>query len=94
MDASYLKQTGRTYLMKAVWIGIILATLLCLALAIILQATSGDFPQQEQELFDLFLFPWLKSRGFKHKVLSAIITFLLNTQHSALSTVSVKDWKQ
>jgi high-affinity iron transporter len=49
--ASYLKQTGRTYLMKAVWIGIILATLLCLTLAIILQATSGDFPQQEQELF-------------------------------------------
>ncbi|NJR74027.1 MAG: iron permease [Scytonema sp. CRU_2_7] len=49
--ASYLKQTGRTHLMKAVWMGIILATLLCLALAIILQATSGDFPQQEQELF-------------------------------------------
>ncbi|WP_138497444.1 iron uptake transporter permease EfeU [Nostoc sp. PA-18-2419] len=49
--ASYLKQTGRTYLMKAVWIGVILATLLCLALAIILQATSGDFPQQQQELF-------------------------------------------
>ncbi|MBD2613818.1 MAG: FTR1 family protein [Nostoc sp. ZfuVER08] len=49
--ASYIKQTGRTHLMKAVWMGVILATLLCLALAIILQATSGDFPQQEQELF-------------------------------------------
>ena len=49
--ASYLKQTGRTYLMKAVWLGVVLATLLCLAVAIIFQTTSGDFPQQEQELF-------------------------------------------
>ncbi len=49
--ASYLRQTGRTHLMKAVWIGIVVASLLCLALAIILQLTSSDFPQQEQELF-------------------------------------------
>lgn len=49
--ASYLKQTGRSYLMKAVWIGIISAIALCIVIAIILQVTTGDFPQQEQELF-------------------------------------------
>ncbi|MEH2170423.1 MAG: iron uptake transporter permease EfeU [Nostoc sp.] len=49
--ASYLKQTGRTHLMKSVWIGIVLATFVCLAAAIFLQITSQDFPQQEQELF-------------------------------------------
>lgn len=49
--ASYLKQTGRTYLMKSVWIGIVLATFVCLAAGIFLQISSQDFPQQEQELF-------------------------------------------
>lgn len=49
--ASYLRQTGRTHLMKGIWVGILLATLMCVAIAIILQATTGDFPQQEQELF-------------------------------------------
>lgn len=49
--ASYLRQTGRTHLMKGIWVGILLATLMCVAIAMILQATTGDFPQQEQELF-------------------------------------------
>ncbi|MDZ8223439.1 iron uptake transporter permease EfeU [Nostoc sp. ChiVER01] len=49
--ASYLKQTGRTHLMKSVWIGIALATFFCLVAAIVLQINSQDFPQQEQELF-------------------------------------------
>ncbi|MEH1779950.1 iron uptake transporter permease EfeU [Nostoc sp.] len=50
--ASYLKQTGRTHLMKSVWIGIALATFICLAAGIILQITSQEFPQKEQELFE------------------------------------------
>ncbi|MFM7424280.1 MAG: FTR1 family protein, partial [Elainella sp.] len=49
--ASYLRQTGRSHLMKGIWIGIILATLICLGVALVLQAATGDFPQQEQELF-------------------------------------------
>lgn len=49
--ASYLRQTGRTHLMKAVWVGVILASLLCLGLGVFLQVTSGDFPQKQQELF-------------------------------------------
>ncbi len=53
--ASYLRQTGRTHLMKGIWIGIALATLMCLAIAIILQVTAGDFPQQQQELFAIII---------------------------------------
>ena len=49
--ASYLRQTGRTHLMKSIWIGIVLATLMCLVIATILQITTDDFPQQKQELF-------------------------------------------
>jgi high-affinity iron transporter len=49
--ASYLKQTGRSHLMRWIWLGITLATLMCLAIALILQATAHDFPQQKQELF-------------------------------------------
>lgn len=41
--ASYLKQTGRTHLMKSVWLGVILATIFCLIVAIILQMTSREF---------------------------------------------------
>ncbi len=49
--ASYLRQTGRKSLMKFVWLGVLSAALLCLLVGILLQATSEDFPQQQQELF-------------------------------------------
>lgn len=50
--ASYLKTTGRTRLMKAVWIGVILAIALCLVIGITLQISSNNFPQKQQELFE------------------------------------------
>jgi high-affinity iron transporter len=49
--AGYLKSTGRGQWMPLVWVGIATAILLCLALGIILDLVSADFPQQEQELF-------------------------------------------
>jgi len=49
--ASYLKQTGRGHLMKGIWLGVILATLLCLTVAIALQLASQIYPQKQQELF-------------------------------------------
>ena len=48
---SYLRQTGRAYFMPAVWGGVMLAVVLCSALGIILDLTSSEFPQKEQELF-------------------------------------------
>ena len=50
--ASYLKQTGRQRFMPHVWLGVVLAALLCLALGIVINVTSGEFPQRQQELFE------------------------------------------
>ena len=50
--ASYLRQTGRTRFMPAVWTGVVLAVVLCLALGLGLNATSAEFPQKQQEFFE------------------------------------------
>lgn len=50
--AGYLKSTGRGQWMPLVWVGIFVAILLCLALGIVLDVISADFPQKEQELFE------------------------------------------
>lgn len=53
--ASYLKQTNRGYLMKAIWFGVALATVLCFAVAILLQLASQNYPQKQQELFSAII---------------------------------------
>ncbi|PRD45966.1 iron transporter [Phyllobacterium phragmitis] len=50
--ASYLKQTGRGAWMPVVWIGILLALALSLAVGAALQFASAEFPQKAQELFE------------------------------------------
>jgi high-affinity iron transporter len=50
--AGYLKQTGRERALPAVWVGVGLACLLCLALGIGLNAGGAEFPQKAQELFE------------------------------------------
>jgi high-affinity iron transporter len=50
--AGYLKQTGRERALPAVWVGVGLACLLCLALGIALNAGGAEFPQRAQELFE------------------------------------------
>lgn len=50
--ATYLAQTGRGRFMPAVWTGVVLAVVLCVALGTILTATSQEFPQKQQELFE------------------------------------------
>ena len=50
--ASYLAQTGRARLMPAVWTGVVLAAVLCLALGILINITAGEFPQKQQELVE------------------------------------------
>jgi high-affinity iron transporter len=50
--AGYLKQTGREGALPAVWVGVGLACLLCLALGIALNAGGAEFPQRAQELFE------------------------------------------
>jgi high-affinity iron transporter len=50
--ASYLRQTGRSQWMRAVWVGVALAVALCLVVGIILNIATVEFPQREQELFE------------------------------------------
>lgn len=50
--ASYLRQTGQERWMPAVWVGVVVAALLCLVFGMVLDVLSGEFPQREQELFE------------------------------------------
>ncbi|MBL5825598.1 iron uptake transporter permease EfeU [Serratia fonticola] len=50
--ASYLKRTQRGQWLGVVWIGVIVAVALCLALGIFINETTGEFPQKQQELFE------------------------------------------
>jgi high-affinity iron transporter len=50
--AGYLKRTQRDERLNAVWIGVVLACLLCLGLGWWINETTGEFPQQQQELFE------------------------------------------
>lgn len=50
--ASYLKQTGRSAWLPAVWVGIFTAMALSLFAGAALQALSVEFPQKGQEFFE------------------------------------------
>lgn len=50
--AGYLSQTGRGDWLPTVWLGVVIAALLCLALGLGLQAASAEFPQRTQEMFE------------------------------------------
>lgn len=50
--AGYLRQSGRVAWLPAVWAGVGLAALLCLALGVALNAASAEFPQRQQEVFE------------------------------------------
>lgn len=50
--ASYLNQTGRSRFMPAVWAGVVLASAICLALGIAMNAAQAEFPQKQQEFFE------------------------------------------
>lgn len=50
--ASYLRQTGRSAWMPAVWGGVVAAVGLSLAVGVALYLASAEFPQRGQELFE------------------------------------------
>jgi high-affinity iron transporter len=50
--AGYLKQTGREDRLPAVWFGVAIAVVLCIALGIALEMAGAEFPQKMQELFE------------------------------------------
>lgn len=50
--ASYLRQTGRTQWLPAIWVGILLAVALSLATGAGVLLAGREFPQKTQELFE------------------------------------------
>lgn len=50
--AGYLQKSGRSSLMPAVWVGVLLAAALSLFVGAGLQLFAAEFPQKQQELFE------------------------------------------
>ncbi|MBP1849240.1 iron uptake transporter permease EfeU [Rhizobium halophytocola] len=53
--ASYLRHSGRSQWLPAVWIGVFLAIAVSLFVGAVLQLVSAEFPQKAQELFEAFV---------------------------------------
>ncbi|KOC88778.1 iron uptake transporter permease EfeU [Winslowiella iniecta] len=50
--ASYLKRTRRGKWFGAMWAGVFFAVVLCVAVGVFINKTTGEFPQKQQELFE------------------------------------------
>lgn len=50
--ASYLQRTQCSEWFGAMWLGVFIAAALCLVLGYVINETTGEFPQREQELFE------------------------------------------
>ncbi|MGY2051138.1 iron uptake transporter permease EfeU [Methylobacterium sp. JK268] len=50
--AGYLAQTGRSAWMPAIWLGVVLAAALCVALGVGLTLIGAEFPQKQQEMVE------------------------------------------
>ena len=48
--ASFLKQSGHSELMPKVWLGVFLASVMCLGIGYGIHSVTGEIPQKEQEL--------------------------------------------
>lgn len=47
--AGFLRQRGEDRALRPMWLGVGLAVLICVAVAVVLQVVAADLPQQEQE---------------------------------------------
>jgi high-affinity iron transporter len=50
--AAFLKQSNRTDALRKVWLGVVAAVVLCLAVGVALQAFNSSLPQREQEMLE------------------------------------------
>lgn len=100
--ASYLKQSGQARWMPAVWLGVLLASLLSLGLGLLIEATQNEFPQKQQELFEALvalvavailtsMVFWMKqaARSIKGQLHTSIDTALSKGTGQALALVGM-----
>lgn len=98
--ASYLKRTGREQWFMAMWAGVVIAAGLCLGLGLFINATTGEFPQKQQELFEgivaviaVFILTWMVfwmrkvSRNVKAQLEGAVDAALARGNNSGLALV-------
>ena len=98
--AGYLKQTGRAEWMPHVWLGVVLAIVICSALGVGLALTSTEFPQKQQELFEGIIAVvatgvltsmvfWMKraARAIKHELHGSIEAALQPGDHQGRALV-------
>ena len=83
--AGFLKQSGYAHMMPKVWIGTVLAALMCLGLGLWIHRETGEIPQKQQEfvvgalgLFAVamltYMVLWMKkaSRGLKQSLQTSV----------------------
>ena len=83
--AGFLKQSGYAHMMPKVWIGTVLAALMCLGLGLWIHRETGEIPQKQQEfvvgalgLFAVamltYMVLWMKkaSRGLKQSLHTSV----------------------
>ncbi|HEY8907621.1 MAG TPA: iron uptake transporter permease EfeU [Rhodoferax sp.] len=100
--ASYLKQSGQSRWLTTVWLGVVSAAVLCLALGLYMNHVQSEFPQKEQELFEAMvalvaagmlasMVFWMKSsaQSIKSGLHEAINSALHRQQRQALGIVSL-----
>src|ERR1044071_4575455 len=50
--ATFLRQEGRRDALRWVWVGVIAAAAICLAIGVLLQVVDEELPQREQEMLE------------------------------------------
>ena len=50
--AAFLKQSGRPDALRKMWLGVVVAVVLCLAVGIVLQSVNSSLPQRQQEMLE------------------------------------------
>lgn len=50
--AAFLKQNGRSDALRKMWVGVVVAVVLCLAVGLVLQSVNSSLPQRQQEMLE------------------------------------------
>ncbi len=50
--AAFLKQSGRPDALRKMWLGVVVAVVLCLAVGVVLQSVNSSLPQRQQEMLE------------------------------------------
>lgn len=98
----YLAQTGRRQYLGAVWAGVAIAALLCIAVGVGLHLASAEFPQKQQELFESIvalvavsiltsMVFWMKAaaKSIKAQLHDKIDTSMQSSHSAALALVAM-----